>query len=298
MTPNLGLVCITTSDAVRFRTITRTRVRTFPLAEQTTILRALYLDNLDRLAAALSFCERNDLRLYRLPSGLFPQSEEPPGYDVLEEFAPRMKMLGRRATKSGIRLVMHPDQYVVLNSEREEVVRNSVTILSHHARVLDLLGQPLSPWTAIEIHGGKGGRAQPLVETIRALPANIRSRLVLENDEDCYSAPEILGICREAEVPMVFDAHHHICHEGLDSYDDPSVAHFLAAARDTWPDPAWQMVHISNGKESFGDTRHADFIEVMPSSFRDAPWIEVEAKAKELAIEKLKREWLDVPVSG
>lgn len=30
----------------------------------------------------------------------------------------------------------------------------------------------------------------------------------------------------------------------------------------------------------------------MPESYRAAPWIEVEAKAKELAIEKLEREWL------
>jgi len=32
----------------------------------------------------------------------------------------------------------------------------------------------------------------------------------------------------------------------------------------------------------------------MPSSYRDAPWIEVEAKLKEQAIEKLRGEWLAV----
>ena len=30
----------------------------------------------------------------------------------------------------------------------------------------------------------------------------------------------------------------------------------------------------------------------MPSSYARAPWIEVEAKQKELAIEKLRDEWL------
>jgi len=30
---------------------------------------------------------------------------------------------------------------------------------------------------------------------------------------------------------MVFDAHHHICHEGLTSYEHPSVAEMFYAAR-------------------------------------------------------------------
>ncbi|MGB3638244.1 MAG: hypothetical protein WBA39_11820 [Rivularia sp. (in: cyanobacteria)] len=32
----------------------------------------------------------------------------------------------------------------------------------------------------------------------------------------------------------VFDAHHHICHEKLDSYDDRGVAEMFYAARETW----------------------------------------------------------------
>ena len=91
---------------------------------------------------------------------------------------------------------------------------------------------------------------------------------------------------------MVFDAHHHVIHEGLDSYDDPSVAEMVAAARTTWPDPEWQLVHISNGRTAFNDRNHSDLITVMPSSYRNAPWIEVEAKLKEEAIAKLRQEWL------
>ena len=95
-----------------------------------------------------------------------------------------------------------------------------------------------------------------------------------------------------AAVPMVFDAHHHVCREKLTSYEDESVAHFLAAARETWPVPEWQLVHISNGRTAFNDRHHSDLITDMPSSYARAPWIEVEAKHKELAIEKLREEWL------
>jgi UV DNA damage endonuclease len=87
---------------------------------------------------------------------------------------------------------------------------------------------------------------------------------------------------------MVFDAHHHIVHEKLTSYDDPSVGDMLLKARGTWPDPAHQLVHISNGRTDFNDRQHSDLIETMPSSYMQAPWIEIEAKFKEDAIRKLQ----------
>src|SRR3954468_20810490 len=145
---------------------------------------------------------------------------------------------------------MHPDQFVVLSSDSAEVVANSVKILQMHADIMDLLQQPRSSWALLEIHGGKSNRADALVERIATLPDAIRLRLGLENDEYAYSAEEICDICLRSGVPMVFDAHHHIVHERLDSYDHPSVAHMLAQARATWADPAQQLVHISNGRAS------------------------------------------------
>ena len=296
--PQLGLVCITHSDAVRYRTTTRKRLLTFDAAEQKRVLRELYGANLERLNRAIDFCAANDLRLYRITSGLFPFADDPAGEDVLEEFADEARRTGERAKRSGLRMIMHPDQFVVLSSDSPEVIANSVKILSTHARTLDMLAQPRSAWAAMEIHGGKSGRAERLVEVIRGLPEAIRSRLALENDEYAYSAAEILEVCRAAGVPMVFDAHHHVCRERLESYEDPSIAHFLAAARATWPDPAWQLTHISNGRTAFNDRHHSDLITEMPAAYRDAPWIEVEAKHKELAIEKLRAEWLDGPPDG
>src|SRR5690606_36423988 len=120
-----------------------------------------------------------------------------------------------------------------------------------HGRILDALGWPADPWTAVEIHGGKGGRAAELVAAIAKLPDRVRHRLVLENGERAYGAAQMLEICRAAGVPMVFDAHHHVCFEKLDSFEHPSVAKMTAAAATTWPDRSWQLCHISNGREGF-----------------------------------------------
>ena len=292
VTPNLGLVCITASKEVRYRTITRKRLLQFSEAEQEETLRNLYSDNLQRLNQAIDFCLANELKLYRFTSNLFPFADTEMGERILGELDEELLKVGNRALEKGIRLVVHPDQFVVLSSDSPEVIANSIKILQMQAMIMDKLRQPRSPWAMMEIHGGKSDRSERLVEVIHNLPEAIRSRLALENDEYSYSAEEILAVCREAEVPMVFDAHHHVIHEGLDSYEHPSVAQILAEAQTTWPKQEWQLVHISNGREAFGDRNHSDLISVMPSSYCNAPWIEIEAKHKEEAIAKLRKEWL------
>ena len=112
----------------------------------------------------------------------------------------------------------------------------------------------------MNIHGGKSQRTEQLVKVISELPETVKSRLTFENDEYAYSAEEILAVCQHTGVPMVFDAHHHICHENLDSYDHPSVASMFYAARATWANPDWQLVHISNGEEAFNDRKHSELI--------------------------------------
>ena len=134
-----------------------------------------------------------------------------------------------------------------------------------------------------------------MVTQIAKLPDNVRQRLCLENDEYSYSAADILTACRAAGVPMIFDNHHHAIKEKLVASDDPTMAEMVAAARDTWPDPAWQVVHLSNGKDAFLDREHSELVTDMPAAYRGVPWIEVEAKGKETAIAELRLRvpWVD-----
>lgn len=292
--PYLGLVCITISKQVRFRSITRTRYLKLSLQERETVLRELYQDNLQRLDTALSFCQENNIRLYRMTSALFPLSdmEDEIGTNILEEMKADLSKIGQKAQALDIRMVLHPDQFVVLSSDSAEIVKTSIKILARHALTLDLLGLPRSPWSLMNIHGGKSQRPAELIKVISELPEAIKNRLTLENDEYAYSSEEILAVCEQTGIPMVFDAHHQICHEKLDSYDHPSVASMLYAARETWTNPDWQLVHISNGETAFNDRKHSNLITAMPEVYHQAPWIEVEAKHKEEAIAHLRSWWL------
>ena len=293
LSPRLGLVCITNSDEVRFRTVTRTRLLQFPETERPAILNVIYQDNLARLAKAIRFCAARSIGMYRLSSHLMPFADDPVYESVLEAGRPLLQEAGTLAQQLGIRLLVHPDQFIVLSSDSANVVVNSIKVLRMHAHILDMLGQPRSHACPMELHGGKGDRPDALTRVIETLEEGIRTRLILENDEDAYSAEEILTVCRRTGVPMVFDAHHHVCHHKLTSYEDASVARMFWAARETWPDPAHQLTHISNGRAFFADTRHSDLVTQMPSVYRHAPWIEVEAKAKEEAIALLQSRWLD-----
>lgn len=279
------------SDEVRFRTITRTRYLGLSTADRKVRLTELYRENLHRLLNALEFCRARKIRLYRAPSGLFPMSDEPLGERVLLDMQKDLARVGALAQQYRIRVVQHPDQFVVLSSDSHRVVRQSIAILAKHALAFDLFGLPRSAWSVIILHGGKTGRAEELCRTISMLPAGVRERLALENDERAYSAGEILEICRRTGVPMIFDAHHHVIHEQLGSYEDPGVAAMTRAARRTWPEPRWQLVHLSNGIEGLADPRHSELIQTVPSAFAAVHWIEVEAKGKEHAIDALRRTW-------
>ncbi|MEX0655064.1 MAG: UV DNA damage repair endonuclease UvsE [Phycisphaeraceae bacterium] len=289
--PRLGLVCITTDQAIRFRAITRARWLRLELDEQHKVLGELYRANLARLLNALRYCDQHNIQLYRVTSNLFPLCDEPVGERVLDAMADRLTQVGRQAERRQVRVVAHPDQFVVLSSDRPEVIATSIHIMQRHARVFDLLGLPRSPWSALILHGGKGNRADTLERIVGELPAAVRTRLALENDERAYSANEILAVCRHTGTPMVFDAHHHVIKEGLDSFEHPSVAELVEASRETWPDPAWQLVHLSNGRTGIRDARHSELITTYPSAYEHTPWVEVEAKGKERAIAELRRIW-------
>ncbi len=107
---------------------------------------------------------------------------------------------------------MHPGQYVVLNSQRTNVVRAAVDELSYHADFLDALGLTSEHKINLHVGGVYGDRhvsLQMFRENFHNLPENVKTRLVIENDERNYGADDVLGLCESLNVPLVFDYLHH-----------------------------------------------------------------------------------------
>ena len=151
------------------------------------------------------------------------------------------------------------------------------------------MGLPLSPYAAINIHGGKADRSDSIVSVYRSLPDNIRSRLTLENDEKCYNVPQLLDIHDRCGVPVVFDSHHFTFNTG-----NMSFAMAFDDTRSTWGNIK-PLQHISNTEPGFEDAAfnqkraHSQYIHYIPDmqleAMRDNTVdVDVEAKHKNLAI--------------
>jgi len=143
---------------------------------------------------------------------MFPFASHPIYGYSLDYCAPLLAEAGALAKKYGHRLTMHPGQFTQLGSPKPAVIESSIRELEYHCQMLELMGVGKDGVTIV--HGGgvyddKPATIERIKSTIRdVLPKNLRDRLVLENDELCYNADDLLPICEELDVPLVFDYHH------------------------------------------------------------------------------------------
>jgi len=109
---------------------------------------------------------------------------------------------------------MHPDQFVIINALKEDVVERSVRELEYHCTVLDEMG--LDRTAKIQIHlggvyGDKDSAIERFIASYNSLSKSLKSRLVIENDDRSYSLVDCLSVHEKIGIPIVFDAFHHQC---------------------------------------------------------------------------------------
>lgn len=150
---------------------------------------------------------------FRITSDLAPFASHPVcRFDWQGHFREQFARLGAFIREHDIRISMHPDQFTLINSLDEAIFERSRRELLYHARVLDAMG--LDRTAKIQIHvggvyGDKEASIARFVERYRMLKPEIVDRLVVENDEKCYSLQDCLAIHRRTGAPILFDAFHH-----------------------------------------------------------------------------------------
>lgn len=289
----LGLCCQFIAQPIKFSTTTATALARLPRREQLARLAALGTANAASLLAALKFCAANGIRSFRIISPILPIKTHPTvGYRVEElpgaaDLVAQFRRCGDFARAQGIRTGFHPDQFVVLNSPDADIVDRSIADIESQAEIAE--------WTnadTVNIHGGGGYGDKPAAlerfrHNLDRISPRARTRLTVENDDKTFTPADLLPLCRATGVPLVYDVHHHRC-----CPDSLSVAEATAAARETWNREP--LFHISSPLEDWTGPRperHHDYID--PKDF-PAAWrgwdltVEVEAKAKELAVARLQ----------
>lgn len=224
-----------------------------------------YKNNLTNLQSILKRIVIEGILSFRVSSNLLPLFDSVSDSikyhpDVID----LLKSIGKFVLTNGMRLTTHPSQFVVLSSDKDSVIENSITILKYHAWIFDQMNLPKTPYYSINIHGGKRNAAARLIDSIQKLPESVMMRLTLENDESSYSIADLLPVSKETTVPLTFDSHHHVFNSGsLDGLDAMSLA------LETW-NGYKPLTHLSNtevGLEngSFSDRRkHSDYVHYIP----------------------------------
>jgi UV DNA damage endonuclease len=213
--------------------------------------------SLDRLEAVLDYCAAQDIRMYRMATGLAPYASHPelPQFrDAPARSAERLASVGERARALGIRLSTHPGQYTVLNSEDEEVQRLAVEELEVQAELLDGMG--LGPEAVVVLHvgGAAGGTAAAFDRFARGfarLSDAARARIVVENDDRTFGLTDVLRLAERVGRPVVWDILHHHCHDP-DRIPDREA---LELALATWPAGVTPKIHYSTPKTAVEEVR-------------------------------------------
>lgn len=291
----LGLCCIFRKEPIKFRRTTAKYLNRFDRKKQLHYISEICEHNAKSLLNALIFCNRHGIQDFRVNSQILPLKTHPDAGYQIEDLPHYRKIIdtfrecGAFCRENDLRTTFHPDQFILLSSTNPTVIRNALAELRYQAQVASWINADV-----INIHGGgvygnKTGALRRLISQIEKLPDSVRTRLTLENDDRAYTPKDLLPVCLDTGIPLVYDVHHHRClPDGL------AVEKATELAIQTWNrEPLFHLSSPKNGWESSSVNKHHDYID--PNDLPDC-WsnlditVEVEAKAKELAVLKLKKD--------
>jgi len=293
---NLGYACINMTLGKQKPKVTTNRSmikRTF-LERGVEYAGELGLQNARDLFKILQWNTRNNIKVFRLSSEMFPWASE---YDIEKSpYHSRIKTIlqacGKYASDNGIRITSHPGPFNVLVSPRENVVKNTITDLEIHGKIFDMLGLSKTPYNKLNIHcngvyGDKISAMDRFCLNFQKLSPSVQGRLTVENDDKAsmYSVKDLMYIHERINIPIVFDYHHHKFNTGGLSEQEA-----LELAISTWPKGIKPIVHYSESKalheenDKLKPQAHSDYINELPNLYGNDVDVMVEAKAKELSI--------------
>ena len=173
--------------------------------------------------------------------------------DVQSSLQRWMAPIGEAARANNVRLSFHPDQFVVLASDRPDVVNKSIEEFEYHADMARFMGYGRK-FQDIKINVHISGRAGP--EGIRSaytrLSPEARNGITIENEEISWGLDDCLELADL--LPIVLDIHHHWIHTGeYIEKTDSRVKKVIDSWRGIRP-----AMHYSVSREDVlvGHTRH------------------------------------------
>jgi UV DNA damage endonuclease len=265
--------------------------------------------SMEYLHQILDYLDEIDVRMYRISSDFVPYCTHPDlprFHNQVGECRTGLAELGRIARERGIRLSLHPSQYVLLSAQDPGINARGIADVNAQAELLDAMEQGPEAVVVLHLGGAYGDKPSAMARfagNFLGLSESGRRRLVIENDETIYTVEDCLKVHEATGVRLIFDHQHHLLNPGTLALRD-AVRAVLA----TWPAGVTPKVHFSspkmdsrvvvrNKKEVTAPpllSQHADYVNPweFASFLRDAgPTafdVMLEAKMKDAALLKLR----------
>lgn len=245
------------------RSIGCTANSTFRLASYSDDrLKATIENNLNCLMKILQYNKEKGLYFFRISSDIIPFASHPVcTFDWEKQFKKEFREAGDFIKQNKMRISMHPDQFVLINSPHEDVVIRSIKELDYHCRVLDSM--ELDSTAKIQIHVGgvykaKSQAIERFIKRYKTLSSSLKKRLVIENDDRLYSLRDCLEIHAQINLPVLFDTLHHEC---LNMGETKREA--VESALKTWrAEDGILMVDYSSQEKGAKKGKHAESIDI------------------------------------
>lgn len=285
----LGYASLNVTLGLKMRTC---RLKTVEL-EGMAKVKELTLINLESVLKILKWNKEKQIDFFRISSDIVPFGSHEilmwewwRDEDVLQITS---EIKAFKATEQ-MRISVHPGQYTIINSPNEKVVENAFRDLDYHYKLIHLMGGTDMVIHVGGVYGNKAEAKKRYIHNYKKLSPEIKTMLILENDDKSFHVKDVLDINEEIGVPICFDIHHHNCNP----YVDIPINLLLDRVVATWEGIRTPKMHISSGKKSKTDTAHHDYI--LEEDFRSflqllgerKTDLMFEAKKKELAVLKIK----------
>jgi UV DNA damage endonuclease len=281
-----------------FVTVNRGMVRRTFDAKGLPYVSELVIENLKDTLKLLEYNIKNNIYIYRMSSDSFPWMSEYefsdlPKFPAIHTY---LKLIGKKIKDHGIRVSYHPGPFNVLASENPSVVQKTISELNKHAELMDLMELDQTTFYPINIHINttqptRELAAERFCKEFENLSESCKKRLVVENDDGAnqYSVKMLYDwVYQVIGIPITFDQHHY-------NYgpQDQTMEEALRLAHSTWKTRV--LTHMSSPKTledaSGKNTAHADYIYEEIKTFGLDFDTEIEAKAKDLAVFKYRKQF-------
>lgn len=300
MLNELGYCCINTELGKLKISTNRTMTRKTFDQKGLSYVSELAIQNLRDLKKILEWNKINNIFNFRMSSEIFSWMSEYefyqlPKYDLICRLCDG---IGEYVKENKIRLTFHPGPYTVIASENLNVIQNSILDLERHSEIMNMMNLSDSPYNCINIHlnstkPNKSSVFERFCNSYNQLKNETKNRLTIENDDkkSQYHTKDLYELHQMCGVPIVFDYHHEKIHSS-----DLSELESLTLALSTWKNIK-PLCHYSESRliEEVGvrEQAHSDYIYSKINTYNLEFDIDIEAKMKEQALLKYRKDWLN-----